>query len=278
VGDPYHPIYESLWSDLKFADCPDPTLDRAFFAFLCSHHRTRPAGIYPASPEILAAEFGRPKGWVEGSLARLTAKGCLRVEAGVVWIVKYLHRQPNKKTPNYKIAIVLHLKRIGVSHPLVQEFLDTYRTLGGALGNPKLRLAQASPTTSPHPPSSILHPPSSIPHSDPPTTVVPEVSAKGEGNGLSTWPPEWDPLKAKIEALPFLKQHVAWLDDLSWWITLDEWLTSAPKPLDELLTDAVAHIVSSGYVPRTKQALRAKIKNCLHVAGRIAEREAQRKP
>lgn len=108
------------------------------------------------------------------------------------------------------------------------------------------------------------------------TTASHAQQEASESNGFSTWPPEWDPLKAKIEALPFLKQHAAWLDDLQWWITLDEWLTSAPKPLDELLTDAVAHIVSSGYVPRTKQALRSKIKNCLHVAGRIAEREAQR--
>ncbi len=108
------------------------------------------------------------------------------------------------------------------------------------------------------------------------TSVGAADSPQGKENGFAAWPPEWDPLKARIDALPFLAKHKHWLEELSWWRTMDEWLASAPKALDELLVDAVAHIASEGYVPRTKAALRRKLKNCLNVAGRIAEREAQK--
>jgi len=95
-------------------------------------------------------------------------------------------------------------------------------------------------------------------------------------NGFATWPGEWEPIKRQIHALPFLSKYAKWLDDIDWWKTLDEWFTSCPKPLDALLLDATTYITSEGYVPRTRRALLQKLRNCMHTAGRIAEREAQR--
>lgn len=95
--------------------------------------------------------------------------------------------------------------------------------------------------------------------------------------GLDSWPDDWAPIRDKIRSLPWLATHENWVADLSWWQTLDEWLGSCPKRLDALLTDAIAYISSTGYEPRTKKAMRMKIRNCLNTAGRIAEHEAQRR-
>lgn len=279
MGDPYHPIYEALWNDPKFSEWPQPWLHRAFFGYLCSHQRVRPAGIYAVTPEVLAAETGQPQDWTAEALGRFTTERMIQMERGLLWVVKYLARQPNRMTPSYKISVVNRLNELGLSHPLVILFFDTYpylattcRHLGLTQGPAKRRPAGSQAT--PKAPTSAASPspsPSPSPIQTPTTT-----GGDPGGNGLQTWPQEWAPLRAKIEALPFLRKHVAWLDDLDWWRTLDEWLTSVPKGLDELLVDAVAYITSEGFVPRTKRSLRAKIKNCLHTAGRIAEREAQR--
>ncbi len=94
-------------------------------------------------------------------------------------------------------------------------------------------------------------------------------------NGSSDWPPEWNPIRDLLQTIPFLAEHRTWLEDLAWWITMDELFTSCPAPLDRLLREAAAYCESEGYVPQTKKAIRMKLKNCMEFSARKAEREDQ---
>ena len=108
------------------------------------------------------------------------------------------------------------------------------------------------------------------------TSVARGTVADRPPNGFESWPSEWEPIKRQIEALPLLSKYTKWLDDLDWWKTIDQWFSSCPKSLDLLLVDAVSYITTEQYIPRTKRSLLQKLRNCMHTAGRIAEREAQR--
>ena len=105
--------------------------------------------------------------------------------------------------------------------------------------------------------------------------IQPPLSVSPPSNGFDSWPQEWAPIRERIGTLPFLDKHRVWLADLSWWKTLDDLFTSCPRSLDTLLTQAVAYIESEGYVPRTKRAIRVKLRNCMEFSARRAEREAQ---
>jgi len=94
-------------------------------------------------------------------------------------------------------------------------------------------------------------------------------------NGFSSWPSEWKPILDRIYSVPILTTYKHWLSDLSWWKTLDELFSSCPKPLDGLLLEASAYIVTEGYRPRTGKALRLKLRNCMEFSARRAERENQ---
>ena len=94
-------------------------------------------------------------------------------------------------------------------------------------------------------------------------------------NGYSSWPQEWKPILDKIHTIPFLITYKHWLCDLEWWKTMDELFTSCPKRLDALLLEAAAYIKTEDYRPRSKKALRMKLRNCMDFSARRAERESQ---
>jgi hypothetical protein len=95
-------------------------------------------------------------------------------------------------------------------------------------------------------------------------------------NGFSSWPEEWKPIQSRIENTPILSQYKSWLSDVTWWKTMDELFTSAPKNLDVLLIEAAAYIHTEGYRPRTAKALRMKLRNCMEFSARRSERDSQR--
>jgi len=101
------------------------------------------------------------------------------------------------------------------------------------------------------------------------------VPPAAPSNGFSSWPSEWKPILDRIYSVPILTTYKHWLSDLSWWKTLDELFSSCPKPLDGLLLEASAYIVTEGYRPRTGKALRLKLRNCMEFSARRAERENQ---
>lgn len=105
--------------------------------------------------------------------------------------------------------------------------------------------------------------------------VAPGASAAG-ANGFSAWPEEWTPIRDLVtgpHALPFLASYQRWLVDLDWWTTMRA--LYAPLPLPQLLTDAVAYIQGEGYHPRTKAAIRQKLRNCMEFAAKKTERGRQ---
>lgn len=100
-------------------------------------------------------------------------------------------------------------------------------------------------------------------------------------NGFAEWPEEWGKIRELIvgpQALPFLarEKHPEWLSDLDWWITMKTLFSSAPRPLENLVTDAVAYIEGEGYRPRSRAAIRLKLKNCMEYAAQKAERRPAR--
>jgi len=228
-------------------------------------------GCFEADPEILLAELmpRRPTGWTPAKMARVLQEWTLgedplvhlyrvdgddRVYGHAVTFHK--HQRERDSKPKYPEPPCAGMAQ----NSTLQQLAATCRE--------SLQSAAYSDLTRSDPISELR---TSRRRGGPPQTAASPPPL----NGFATWPQEWEPIKAKIEALPWLMKHREWLSDLAWWRTLDEWLTSCPKPLDALLTDAVAYIESEGYVPRTRKAMLQKLRNCLHTAGRIAEREAQ---
>lgn len=101
------------------------------------------------------------------------------------------------------------------------------------------------------------------------------VAPSAPENGFAVWPPEWKPLLDRIYSIPILTTYKHWLSDLSWWQTMDELFSSCPKRLDGLLLEAAAYIKTEEYRPRSKKALRLKLRNCMEFSARRAEREIQ---
>jgi hypothetical protein len=104
--------------------------------------------------------------------------------------------------------------------------------------------------------------------------IKPPVLSTPPPNGFASWPPEWEPIRNSVATIPFLSRYKAWLADLSWWETMDKLFTSCPKNLDALVLEAAAYCEGVGYVPRTKRAIRLKLKNCMEFSARKAERDA----
>ena len=86
----YHPLYAGLWSDERLGsfEC------RGFFAFLFSHHRMRPSGIYRATDQQLAVDTGLPLRRVRKYLAHLERVRRIVRDAPWLFVVGYLKRQP----------------------------------------------------------------------------------------------------------------------------------------------------------------------------------------
>lgn len=103
---------------------------------------------------------------------------------------------------------------------------------------------------------------------------APDAPAAGASpDGFSAWPEEWNPIRNLVtgpQALPFLASYQTWVADLPWWHTLRAHF--APLPIATLVTDAVAYIEGEGYHPRTKAALRQKLRNCMEFAAKKLER------
>lgn len=99
--------------------------------------------------------------------------------------------------------------------------------------------------------------------------------AAHDGNGFAEWPDEWGSIRALIvgsTAVPFLAKHSKWLNDLDWWQAMKVLYSSCPRPLDGLLTEAAAYIQGEGYHPRTRAAIRQKLRNCMEFAAKKSER------
>jgi len=229
-------------------------------------------GRFEADPEILLAELmpRKPAGWTPAKMARVIDEWA----AGDDPVIHLYRVEGDERT--YGHAITFH------EHQRERTSKPKYPDPPCAGMAQKCTMQQLAAKCR----ESLRSAAYSERRSDPRDDLIRETRVRGGPpqpaasppplNGFATWPAEWEPIKAKIEALPWLMKHREWLSDLAWWRTLDEWLTSCPKPLDALLTDAVAYIESEGYVPRTRKAMLQKLRNCLHTAGRIAEREAQR--
>jgi hypothetical protein len=86
----YHPLYDGLWTDERLGsfEC------RAFFAFLFSHPRVRPSGIYRVTDRQLAVDTGLPLRRVRAHLARLESTKRIIRDASFLFVVGYLKRQP----------------------------------------------------------------------------------------------------------------------------------------------------------------------------------------
>jgi hypothetical protein len=95
-------------------------------------------------------------------------------------------------------------------------------------------------------------------------------------NGFASWPPEWEPIKARIQTMPFLTRHQHWLVDLNKWKSEDEAFSGVPAGLDYLVTEAAAYCEREGYKPRTSRGLWKKLHNCMEFTAKKVEREAQR--
>ena len=93
----YHPIEDGLWDDPKFdaqEDLPDaPFEERAFFAFLVSNPRQRPAGLYRASDEQLATGSRLPVARVRKLMVALMGRRLIVRDGAWVFLPGYLSRQ-----------------------------------------------------------------------------------------------------------------------------------------------------------------------------------------
>jgi hypothetical protein len=99
---------------------------------------------------------------------------------------------------------------------------------------------------------------------------------RADRNGFDDWPEDFQPIKTRIQTVPFLTKHQKWLSDLGWWKAQDERFENIPAYLDALLAGATAYIVSVGYSPRSKRGLLQKLHNCMEVEAKKVERETRK--